>query len=160
MEKMWYLVSSFPGKFCCWREILEIVRGNLSFRWIFWSFSYTNFAFFSSLAKVVQDICLVIHRRNLQKCANLESACMDKMWNLISSFPGNFAFRGKSLQFWGKIYHLDGYSGLFLTQMSEICQIIHSFDEICDHIPGKCCTLSSIGMGVSITESLYRSWRQ
>ena len=29
----------------------------------------------------------------------------------LSHSPGNFAFRGKSVQFCGKIYHLDGYFG-------------------------------------------------
>ena len=32
-----------PGKFCFWREIFAILRGNLSFRWIFWYFSSKNF---------------------------------------------------------------------------------------------------------------------
>ena len=30
----------------------------------------------------------------------------EKMWNLVISFLWNFAFWGKSLQFWGEIYHL------------------------------------------------------
>ena len=45
--------------------------------------------------------------------------CMEKMWNLGFSFPGIFAFGGKSLQFWGEIHHLDGYFGLFLPNISE-----------------------------------------
>ena len=31
-----------PGKFCFWREILAILRDNVSFRWIFCSFFYRN----------------------------------------------------------------------------------------------------------------------
>ena len=43
----------------------------------------------------------------------------EKMRNLGISFPGNVAFGGKYLQFWGEIYHLDGYFGLFLPNISE-----------------------------------------
>ena len=32
-----------PGKFCFWREIFAILKVNLSFRWIFWSFSSKYF---------------------------------------------------------------------------------------------------------------------
>ena len=32
-----------PGKYCCWREIFSILRGNLSLGWKFQSFSYQNF---------------------------------------------------------------------------------------------------------------------
>ena len=37
---------------------------------------------------------------------------METKLNLGFSFPGNVAFGGKSLQFRGKIYHLDGYFGI------------------------------------------------
>ena len=49
---------------------------------------------------------------------------MKRIWNLVISFPGNFAFGGKSLQFWGEIYHWewDGYFCLFLTQNSHYWQ--------------------------------------
>ena len=59
---------------------------------------------------------------------------MEKKWNLVILFPENFALKGKSLQFWGEIYHLDEYFALFLTKISEICKIIHIFDTIFDHI--------------------------
>ena len=36
---------------------------------------------------------------------------MDKMWNLVISFPGNVTFGGK-------MYHLDRNVGLFLTNSS------------------------------------------
>ena len=35
----------------------------------------------------------------------ISCAYMDKLWNLWISFTGNFAFGGKSKQFWGEIYH-------------------------------------------------------
>ena len=43
--KMWNLGISFPGKKGFWREIFAIFRVNLSFIWIFLSFSDTNFWF-------------------------------------------------------------------------------------------------------------------
>ena len=43
----------------------------------------------------------------------LIATSMEKIWNLVISFPGNFAFGGKYLQFWGEIYHLDRCFGLF-----------------------------------------------
>ena len=56
-----------PGKICFWREIFAILRENLSFRWIFRSFSYNKshfdnifdhmpgkFCIFSSLNSLVQ----------------------------------------------------------------------------------------------------------
>ena len=36
-------------------------------------------------------------------------------------------------QFWGKMYHLDGYFGLFLTNVSEL----KLKKSLIDHIPGK-----------------------
>ena len=42
-----------PVKVCFWSEIFAILRGNLSFRWIFWYFFSEkfqgNFAFFPAL---------------------------------------------------------------------------------------------------------------
>ena len=42
------LIILIPGKFCFWREIFAMLKGNRdsSFRCIFWSFSYTNFGKF------------------------------------------------------------------------------------------------------------------
>ena len=39
---IWNLVFSLPGKFCFWR-IFAILRGNVSFRWIFWPLLKNNF---------------------------------------------------------------------------------------------------------------------
>ena len=55
-----------------------------------------------------------------------------------------YTFGGKYLQFWGEIYHLDVYFCLFLTKKSEICKIIHIFNAIFDHIPGKIHIFSSL----------------
>ena len=47
-------------------------------------------------------------------------ACMEKTHGIWESHSREiWAFRGKYLQFWGEIYHLDGYFGLFLTTNSE-----------------------------------------
>ena len=59
-----------------------------------------------------------IHCSSAERRA-MQLSCMDKMWNLGISFLGNFPYGGKSLQFWGEIYHLDGYFCLFLTNISE-----------------------------------------
>ena len=58
------------------------------------------------------------------------------MWNFGHLIPGKFCF-------WREMYHLDGYVGLFLITMFEICKIIQIFDAIFDHIPGKCLHLLS-----------------
>ena len=50
------------------------------------------------------------------------------------SFPGNFAFGGKYLQFWGEIYHLDGYFDLFLPKISKNLLKYQIFKEMFDHI--------------------------
>ena len=65
-----------------------------------------------------------------------------KMRNLGILFPGNCAFGGKYLQFWGEI---DGYFGLFLPTNSKHLWKIHIFDAIFDHIPGKFRIFSSHG---------------
>ena len=39
--------------------------------------------------------------------------------NVEFGFPGNCAIGGKSLQFSGEIYHLDGYFCLFLTKIAN-----------------------------------------
>ena len=44
--------------------------------------------------------------------------CMHRQ-NVEFGFPENFAFGGKSLQFGGEIYQLDGYFDLFLTKIAE-----------------------------------------
>ena len=49
------------------------------------------------------------------------NSCMEKMWNLVISFPGNFTLGGKSLQFLGEIDHLDTNFGLFVIKMLKIC---------------------------------------
>ena len=45
MEKNVEFGNLIPRKFSWWREIFAILRGNSSFRWIFWSFSYKKFTF-------------------------------------------------------------------------------------------------------------------
>ena len=51
------------------------------------------------------------------------TSCMEK---LVISFLGNVAFWWESLQFWGKMYHLDGYFGRFLTHfVLKICKILN-----------------------------------
>ena len=50
--------------------------------------------------------------------------CMEIMGNLVISFPGNFAFGGKYLQFWGEIYHLDiDILVFFFQNCLKICKI-------------------------------------
>ena len=49
--KKWNLI---PGKFCFWREIFAPLTENVSFRWIFCSFSYKNFWTF---LKYFDNIC-------------------------------------------------------------------------------------------------------
>ena len=62
--------------------------------------------------------------------------CIEKMWNVGMSFPGNIAFGGKSLQFWREIHNLDGYFYLFLTSISEkLFKKKKMLTEIFDHIP-------------------------
>ena len=72
-------------------------------------------------------------------------ACMDKMWNLGISFPGNCDY---FFAFWMKIFAIlrkyisFGYicldiSVFFLQKSLKICLKNHIFDTICDHIPGK-----------------------
>ena len=41
--------------------------------------------------------------------SNLGQSMHGQNWNFGISFPGNCAFGEKSLQFWEKIYHLDGF---------------------------------------------------
>ena len=42
--------------------------------------------------------------------------------NVIILFLGNVVFREKYLQFWGEIYHIDGYLGLFLQNCQRNVQ--------------------------------------
>ena len=64
----------------------------------------------------------------------ISTSCMNKMWNLVISFPGNFAFGGKYLQFRGEIYHLYRYFGLFLPKICKkitfLTQFVTIFQEI------------------------------
>ena len=70
---------------------------------------------------------------------------MDKMWNLGISFPGNLAFGGKYLWFWGEIYHLDGYFDLFLTKKYlKICKKLTFLMQTLTFIPGKFGIFSSL----------------
>ena len=62
--------------------------------------------------------------------------------NARISFPGNCAFGGKSLQFWGERYHSDdGYFCLFLTKkiLKFRGKKITFLTPFFYHIPGKCC---------------------
>ena len=49
MDKFVEFGHLIHGKFCFWREIFPIMRGDLLFRFIFWSFSYIFDAIFDNI---------------------------------------------------------------------------------------------------------------
>ena len=80
------------------------------------------------------------------------------MLNLAISFPGKCAFWGKSLQFWGDIYYLDGYFGLFpFTKTSENLYKFHIFSALATRLD-KYCYWDNTVVLQNIVTSIGHGW--